>query len=62
MEEYQTIKILNNNYHEDGIQKGDIGCILEIYDKNSCEVEFSDENGITYALQVIKSKDFEVIE
>lgn len=62
MQEYQKIKMKNNNYLEDGISQGDIGYILEVYDENNCEVEFSDENGNTYALQSINCKDFDVID
>ena len=62
MKEYQRIKMLNNNYSSEGIFKDAIGYILNIYDEYYCEVEFSDENGITYALQAIRCKDFKVIE
>ena len=62
MKEYQRIQMLNNNYCQDGIFKGAIGYILNVYDDNYCEVEFSDGEGITYALQSIDIKDFIVID
>lgn len=52
----------NNNYSEDGIVKGAVGYIVDIYDENYCEVEFSDKDGITYALQAICVKDFVALD
>ena len=54
--------ILNNKYYDDGIPKGSIGYIVEIYDSDYCEVEFSDSNGITYALRAINKVDFAVLD
>ena len=62
MEKYKRVKMLNNKYIADGIVKGAVGYILEIYDQNYCEVEFSAENGSTIAVQAINREDFTVIE
>ena len=62
MKKYQRVKMLNNKYSLDGICKDAVGYILEIYDKNYCEVEFSDENGFTVAIQAINREDFIVID
>ena len=61
MKEYDRIVMDTDSYINDGIKKGDTGYILEIYDSNYCEIEFSDNNGITYALQSIACKDFHVL-
>jgi len=61
MKKYQKVIMLNNNYINDGIVKDTIGYILEIYDDNYCEVEFSDSEGITIAVQAINREDFKVI-
>lgn len=58
MEKYQKIKMISNNYISEGVKKGDIGYIIEIYNQDYCEVEFSDENGITIALLSMKSDNF----
>ena len=62
MDKYQKVKMINNNYIEDGIQEGYIGYILEIYDENYCEVEFSNTDGSTIAVQAINKSDFIVID
>lgn len=58
---YETVRMKNNRYLADGIRAGDIGTILEIYDDTACEVEFSRPDGTTYALQAIRTEDFEII-
>ena len=62
MKEYQKIKMLNEKYVSDGIYKGAIGYVIKIYDEKYCEVEFSNENGETYALQAICVDDFIAID
>lgn len=54
--------MINNNYIIDGIIKDSIGYILQIYDQNFCEIEFSDENGTTIAVQAINKTDFIVLD
>lgn len=62
MKEYQKIIMINDKYKADGIRKDAIGYIVNIYNEKHCEVEFSDENGITYALQAICCDDFLVLD
>lgn len=62
MKLYQRVKIVNDNYIDCGICNGAIGYILNIYDDEYCEVEFSDSEGITYALQAICVNDIIVFE
>lgn len=61
MKKYQRVRMLNDNYSADGIKKDAIGYILEVYDQNFCEIEFSDTNGNTIAVQAINKEDFIVL-
>ena len=54
--------MINNKYSLDGILKGSIGYILEIYDQNFCEIEFSNSDGSTIAVQAINKDDFVVVD
>lgn len=59
---YSRIKMISDKYIDDGIKSGDIGCIIEVYDDEFCEVEFSYEDGTDWALQAISNKEFVVID
>ncbi|WML56253.1 DUF4926 domain-containing protein [Neobacillus sp. PS2-9] len=56
MKQFDAVKIIKDNPIE-GIYKGQIGTILEVYDDNHFEVEISDNNGITLFLGAL-SRDF----
>jgi len=60
MNPYQTVRLMTDKYVERGIKKGDVGYILEDYDGNYFEVEFSDENGITIALSAFPKDELEL--
>ncbi len=62
MQPYQKVRLLTNKYIEEGIKKGDIGVILEDYDGNNFEVEFSDKNGCTIALFAFPKEELELVE
>lgn len=62
MKLYQKVKLLTDKYMKEGIKKGDVGVILEIYDENNFEVEFSDENGYTIALFAFPKEEIEAVE
>ena len=59
---YQKVKLLTNKYIKEGIKKGDIGIILEIYDENNFEIEFSDADGFTIALFAFPREELEFID
>jgi hypothetical protein len=59
---YQKVMLTTDKYKDEGIKKGDIGVILENYDGNNFEVEFSDKNGITIALFAFPKEDLELAE
>lgn len=53
---------MTDKYVDEGIKAGDIGVILEDYDGNNFEVEFSDSNGITIALFAFPKEELELVE
>ena len=62
MKLFDEIILLSNQYVDFGVQKGNRGYIIEIYDDGNIEVEFSNsKTGITYAQVVIKSSDVDII-
>jgi len=62
MKLFQKVKLLTDKYVHEGINKGDIGVILEDYDGENFEVEFSDSNGITIALFAFHKDEIEVVK
>ena len=62
MKPFQKVRLLTDKYVGEGINKGDIGVILEDYDGENFEVEFSDNNGITIALFAFSINEVEPIE
>lgn len=62
MKAYQKVKLLTDKYLDEGIKKGDIGVILEDYDGENFEVEFSDDKGITIALFAFPKDELELVE
>ena len=59
---FQKVRLLADIYVDEGINKGDIGAILEDYDGENFEVEFSDNNGVTIALFALSKNEVELIE
>ena len=63
IEIYQRVKLLADRFAStDNLATGAIGYVIEIYPDGNCEVEFSDENGISLAQIVAKPDEFEVAE
>ncbi|MFC4323281.1 DUF4926 domain-containing protein [Litchfieldia salsa] len=56
MQQFDVVKI-TKDYPVEGITKGQIGTILEVYDDNHFEIEICDDNGRTLFLGAL-SKDF----
>ena len=61
MKPFQRVRLLTDIYIDDGVKTGDIGVILEDYDGENFEVEFSDDEGITIALFAIAGKYLELV-
>ncbi|WP_214402031.1 DUF4926 domain-containing protein [Pseudonocardia lacus] len=45
-----TVRLTTDRYATDGARRGDIGCVVEIYDDGAFEIEFSDDDGVAPAL------------
>lgn len=57
---YQRVRITTDRYLAEGIGRGAVGCIVEIYG-DACEIECSRADGTTYALRAIPCAEFEPI-
>ncbi|WP_182188227.1 DUF4926 domain-containing protein [Pectinatus frisingensis] len=62
MKPFQKVRLLADKYIDEGIKTGDIGVILEDYDGENFEVEFSDSSGNTIALFAIPGKELELVD
>ena len=54
--------MVSDDYVSEGVKKGDVCYIIEIYNQDYCEVEFSNENGITIALLSMRRDSFNIID
>ncbi|MDG2391603.1 MAG: DUF4926 domain-containing protein [Planctomycetaceae bacterium] len=60
---YQRVRLITDRFAStDNVTKQAIGYVIELYTDGNCEVEFSDENGITYAQVVTKPNEIQVAE
>ena len=62
MKQFQRVKLNSDKYINEGLEKGAVGYILNIYDSNHYEVEFSDSNGITIMLCSFSIDELELAE
>jgi Domain of unknown function (DUF4926) len=49
LEPYSLVKLLTDRYQGRGVAAGAIGTILDVYENEAYEVEFSDDDGTTIA-------------
>ncbi len=49
LEPYSLVKLLTDRYQDRGVSAGAIGTILEIYEDEAYEIEFSRDDGTTIA-------------
>ena len=59
---YDRVRLLTDRFSNEGASKGALGYVIEIYENGTCEVEFSDSNGITYAQVVTQPEELERAE
>lgn len=59
---YSRVRLLTDRFSPDGLKYGDVGYIIETYDNDAYEVEFSDDKGITIAQIVAHDSELEVCE
>jgi len=59
MHDFELLSViaLLRDLPEHGLIRGQVGTIVEILQPNVFEVEFSDENGITYAELPVRAED-----
>lgn len=54
--------VLDHDLTDHGLQKGDLGAVVETYDPDGIEVEFVTASGRTQALVTLKIGDVRAIE
>lgn len=59
---YSRVRLLTDCYQKEGVLRGAIGYIIEVYAAENYEVEFSREDGTTLAQIVVKSTEIEWAE
>lgn len=59
---YDKVRLITARFETvDGVLKGALGYVIEIYEDGNCEVEFSDSEGVTYAQIVAKPEEIEKV-
>jgi hypothetical protein len=59
---YSRVRLVTDQYKDEGVTKGDIGSVIEIYNETNYEVEFYGEDGADYAQIVVKEDEIEIVE
>ncbi len=59
---YSRIRLISDNYKDEGVPENSIGYIIETYDDGAYEVEFSEPDGTTIALLVLRESELELAE
>jgi len=60
-QELQTV-VLNRDLPEQGLRKGDLGAVVQIYEPDGLEVEFVRASGQTQALVTLNERDVRGVE
>jgi len=58
--ELETV-VLDRDLPEDGLRKGDLGAVVQVYEPDGLEVEFVSASGRTEALVTLKEEDVRAI-
>lgn len=61
---YKTLDtvVLQRDLPEHGLQKGDLGAVVEVYDPDAVEVEFVTASGKTQALLTLDTRDVRSVQ
>ena len=59
--QFQTVRLVTNDYLNLGVSKNSLGVILEVYENDYYEVEFCNEKGETLLLQSFNKKELEIV-
>ena len=62
LQQYSRVRVRTERFSSDGVRKGDLGFIIEVYPDGAYEVEFTDPQGITVAQVVATDDDLESAE
>ena len=62
LKNYSRVRILTDKYENEGILIRSVGYVIEAYDDEAYEVEFSDSDGETIALLVLEESELELSE
>ena len=57
---YSKVTLLTDRYVDEGVQSGSIGYVIEVYQGDKYEVEFSGGDGITIAQIVVSGHEIAV--
>ena len=55
------VRLVSDQLREEGVEPGAIGVIVDVYNDDAYEVEFSDPDGITLALTTLRRGDLEFV-
>lgn len=56
LENYTRVRLQTDKYQVEGASRGTLGYIIEVYPPDAYEVEFSDQEGVTFA-QIVAHGD-----
>ncbi len=60
-ENYSRVRLISDQYRDQGAAKGSIGYIIEVYPDGNYEIEFSGQNGVSIAQIVAAENDLELL-
>jgi hypothetical protein len=61
LEPYSLVKLLTDRYQDRGVSAGAIGTILEVYEDEAYEIEFSRDDGTTIAWFAILQNEVKLL-
>ncbi len=62
LKNYSRVRLLTDDYKSEGVSRGAVGYIIEVFNDGFYEVEFSDPEGTTAALLALRESDLELAE
>jgi hypothetical protein len=57
--QFSSVRLLNDDHAEDGVPRGAVGVVLDVYEDGDYEVEFSREDGTTIAWFAVRANEVE---
>jgi hypothetical protein len=59
LSQYERVRLVTDAFEAEGAQRGMVGYIIEVYNNDAFEVEFSSPSGVTIAQVVAVASDLE---